>query len=157
MTTLSPHSSAFAGGQPIMPANPPKCRTCAGEGRVATDSAHTPWSQWTSSPLESALAAVVAGIVRPIDCPECHGTGEPRMTDLGQAFLILLQSIERDVVRANTSDLQELCSASREIQELIDSQRCDAASIEDAAKLIQVVVDRRIEDLQEAERWGDWK
>ncbi len=46
------------------------CRTCEGDGQIANTDEGEPWSVWTSLPLESSLA-VLAGIVRPIPCPDC--------------------------------------------------------------------------------------
>jgi hypothetical protein len=50
------------------------CARCAGCGQIANTESGEPWTAWTSLPLASA-AAVVAGIVRPIQCPACKGTG----------------------------------------------------------------------------------
>ena len=46
------------------------CRRCEGCGEIADDDEGTPWSYWRSLPLMSA-GAVLAGIVRPLPCPEC--------------------------------------------------------------------------------------
>lgn len=51
-----------------------ECPQCAGCGRIANDSDGTPWKYWAELPLQSAVA-VVAGIVRPLPCPRCNGTG----------------------------------------------------------------------------------
>jgi len=56
-----------------------KCQTCDGCGRVADTEDREPWTAWTSLPLHSA-AAVVLGIVRPITCPKCGGSGETKET-----------------------------------------------------------------------------
>ena len=53
-----------------------KCRQCDGCGKVADTNDQEPWTAWTSLPPQSAIA-VVAGIVKPIDCPICGGTGDP--------------------------------------------------------------------------------
>ena len=53
-----------------------KCRQCDGCGKVADTKDQEPWTAWTSLPLQSA-GAVVAGLVKPIECPACGGTGEP--------------------------------------------------------------------------------
>lgn len=52
-----------------------ECGTCAGCGRIANDDDRTPWKYWEELPVQSALA-VVAGIVRPLPCPDCRGTGK---------------------------------------------------------------------------------
>jgi hypothetical protein len=50
------------------------CRKCEGCGKIASDDEQTPWSRWLKLPLESSIA-VVAGLVTPLECPECEGTG----------------------------------------------------------------------------------
>lgn len=50
------------------------CPTCAGCGKVANDEDRTPWKHWLELPLESC-AAVIMGLVRAEDCPDCGGTG----------------------------------------------------------------------------------
>jgi len=52
-----------------------KCPKCDGCGKVATDDDQTPWSHWTSLPHASS-AAVLMGLVKPVPCPDCGGTGK---------------------------------------------------------------------------------
>lgn len=52
-----------------------KCDTCAGCGKIADDEDRTPWKYWLELPLGSS-AAVLMGLVKPIICPSCKGTGE---------------------------------------------------------------------------------
>jgi hypothetical protein len=52
-----------------------KCETCDGCGRLADTEDREPWTVWTSMPLHSSIA-VLLGIVRPIECPDCKGTGK---------------------------------------------------------------------------------
>lgn len=52
-----------------------KCLTCAGSGQVANDTDQTPWKYWAEIPFPENIA-VVAGIVRPVTCPKCGGSGE---------------------------------------------------------------------------------
>ena len=57
------------------------CSYCAGCGRVATSEAHEPWSAWEELPPGSDLA-VRTGLVRPVQCPVCGGTGKhPRTAE----------------------------------------------------------------------------
>lgn len=51
-----------------------KCDRCDGCGQLANDDDATPWKYWAELPSPSNLA-VVAGIVKPITCPECNGSG----------------------------------------------------------------------------------
>jgi RecJ-like exonuclease len=50
------------------------CQHCDGCGQIANDDEGTPWTFWVDLPVKSA-AAVILGLVRPIPCPKCHGTG----------------------------------------------------------------------------------
>ena len=52
-----------------------KCERCDGCGKLADTDEREPWSAWLDIPLGSSMA-VLAGIVKPIPCPECDGTGE---------------------------------------------------------------------------------
>lgn len=54
-----------------------KCGRCDGCGKIANDDDGTPWKYWLEIPLQSSLA-VLAGLVKPIECPECTGTGESK-------------------------------------------------------------------------------
>lgn len=51
-----------------------KCTKCDGCGKVADSDDEEPWTVWTSLPLHSSLA-VLMGLVKPKDCPECGGKG----------------------------------------------------------------------------------
>ncbi len=51
------------------------CLQCAGCGKIANDDEGTPWKYWLELPLHSSIAVLV-GIVRPIECPACHGIGQ---------------------------------------------------------------------------------
>ncbi len=51
------------------------CPRCNGCGYVANDDDGTPWSAWQKLPLESS-AAVLMGLVKPVECSACSGTGE---------------------------------------------------------------------------------
>ena len=52
-----------------------KCRRCDGCGKIANDSEGTPWSFWEALPPGSDMA-VKMGVVKPIECPDCRGTGD---------------------------------------------------------------------------------
>jgi hypothetical protein len=51
-----------------------KCQRCCGCGQIADSESGEPWSDWINLPINASFA-VLAGIVRPITCPECGGTG----------------------------------------------------------------------------------
>jgi hypothetical protein len=50
------------------------CGGCGGEGKVADTEEGGPWSHWANLPAGSN-AAVVLGVVKPIPCTSCKGTG----------------------------------------------------------------------------------
>ena len=52
-----------------------ECGRCAGCGKIANDDDGTPWKYWMELPMQSA-AAVMLGLVRPIPCPTCGGSGK---------------------------------------------------------------------------------
>ena len=52
-----------------------KCDRCDGCGKIADTEDGEPWTAWTSMPLRSSIA-VLAGLVKPVQCPDCKG-GEP--------------------------------------------------------------------------------
>lgn len=52
-----------------------KCTRCDGCGQLADSDAREPWTTWTSLPLQSS-AAVLLGMVKPIPCDVCEGTGQ---------------------------------------------------------------------------------
>jgi len=52
-----------------------KCQTCDGCGKIANDDDGTPWRAWEELPPGSDLS-VKLGIIKPITCSECGGTGE---------------------------------------------------------------------------------
>lgn len=54
-----------------------KCPACEGEGRVANTEDKEPWSAWETMPA-TAKAAIHLGLVRPVDCIPCGGTGRKR-------------------------------------------------------------------------------
>ena len=54
-----------------------KCTRCEGCGKIADTEEGEPWIAWACLPLGSD-AAVRMGIVKPIECPQCHGIGLDR-------------------------------------------------------------------------------
>ena len=52
-----------------------KCEKCDGCGKIASSEDQEPWTDWESLPPGSDLA-VRMGLVKPIVCPKCGGTGE---------------------------------------------------------------------------------
>lgn len=53
---------------------PVLCPRCDGCGKIADSDSGEAWSEWLALPVQSAVA-VVAGIVKPIPCPDCGGSG----------------------------------------------------------------------------------
>ena len=65
------------------------CTKCDGEGKIANTETGEPWSMWESLP-PGADAAVRMGLVAPIKCPRCGGTGRddgPKVIDLDNHML----------------------------------------------------------------------
>lgn len=56
-----------------------ECTRCAGCGKIANDDEGTPWKYWAELPVQSAVA-VIMGIVRPLPCTECGGSGKRSAT-----------------------------------------------------------------------------
>jgi hypothetical protein len=56
---------------------PDPCPQCLGWKRVANSDDGESWKFWAELPPPSNLA-VVAGLVKPVVCPRCHGTGRKK-------------------------------------------------------------------------------
>lgn len=56
------------------PTTPPPCVRCLGCGQVANSEDREPWSTWASLPAGSDLA-VRTGLVKPVPCDDCGGSG----------------------------------------------------------------------------------
>lgn len=52
-----------------------QCHRCEGCGKIDNGDDGAPWTLWERLPPGSDLA-VRLGMVRPIPCPECGGTGK---------------------------------------------------------------------------------
>jgi len=52
-----------------------QCGRCCGCGKIADSDSGEAWTFWEELPPGSDIA-VRLGIVKPIPCPECNGTGE---------------------------------------------------------------------------------
>jgi len=52
-----------------------KCMKCDGCGKVANTEEQESWLVWMNMPLKSS-GAVISGLVKPMICPECDGTGK---------------------------------------------------------------------------------
>ena len=78
---------------------PDKCRKCDGCGQVANTNRQEPWTAWTELPVRSAA---LAGLVRPIPCPECGGTGEAEAE---------AQAEPEDVAAEQAEVVEECCKA----------------------------------------------
>jgi hypothetical protein len=55
--------------------DPAKCPKCWGCGKVADTEDQEPWTAWEELPPGSDLA-VRAGLVKPLTCPVCDGSGK---------------------------------------------------------------------------------
>lgn len=52
-----------------------RCPRCQGCGKIANDDDGSPWTAWENLPPGSD-PAVKMGIVKPIECPSCNGSGK---------------------------------------------------------------------------------
>lgn len=52
-----------------------QCTKCLGCGKVANSDDQEPWSMWEDLPEQSKLAIRI-GLVAPMTCPRCGGSGE---------------------------------------------------------------------------------
>lgn len=52
-----------------------RCDRCDGCGKIASSKGGEPWTFWLNLPLKSA-AAVWLGLVKPLTCPDCKGSGK---------------------------------------------------------------------------------
>lgn len=53
---------------------PEKCPTCEGCGRIANSDHGESWTLWERLP-EASKVAVRLGLIKPIPCPTCKGSG----------------------------------------------------------------------------------
>jgi hypothetical protein len=58
----------------VDPGAKPKCQKCNGCGKIANSQQQEPWTYWENLPVKNAIA-IISGIVKPIECPTCKGTG----------------------------------------------------------------------------------
>lgn len=60
------------------------CPSCEGCGKVANDTDQTPWTHWINLPEQSKLA-IYMGLVHPVRCARCGGTGKVEATNEGKS------------------------------------------------------------------------
>lgn len=70
------------------------CERCDGCGKIADSDDGEAWTEWTSLPLHSAQA-VVLGIVKPIPCPVCNGSGDSP----GDPHAIEVAALREELIR----------------------------------------------------------
>lgn len=51
-----------------------ECERCRGDGRVADTEDQEPWKDWLELPARAATAMLL-GLVKPMPCPACNGSG----------------------------------------------------------------------------------
>lgn len=56
-----------------------KCTRCEGCGKLADTDEQEPWTAWAKLPLQSSMA-VLSGLVKPVLCMVCNGTGRVEKT-----------------------------------------------------------------------------
>lgn len=71
-----------------------RCQKCLGWKRVADSDDQESWKYWAELPAQAAIA-VQLGIVKPIECPRCNGTGaEPNVDVMALAGAMMTQMAE---------------------------------------------------------------
>lgn len=112
-----------------------KCSRCDGCGQIANNADGDPWTAWSELPPGSDLS-VRLGLVKPISCPSCGGTGKVQ---------IRTQANE-DVVSAENGTMDRI----RELQPLADELARARAKFPGNNYLIDALA----EELGEASRSG---
>lgn len=73
---------------------PDACQKCVGWKQIANDEEQSAWKYWAELPPPSNLS-VQLGLVFPIDCPRCHGTGkEPSAAELRAGLVEAMGKLE---------------------------------------------------------------
>jgi len=72
---------------------PDACQQCLGWKRVANDDERSSWKHWAELPAPENIA-VRLGLVYPVECPRCQGSGRER-ADEAQAFDLQGAAIKR--------------------------------------------------------------
>lgn len=103
---------------------PDACQRCLGWKKIANSDDGESWKYWAELPSPENLA-VQLGVVFPIDCPRCQGTGrEPSVADrqsrLTQA-LVGLQAAWDALERCTDEFEPQDMSACTEYRDMIDN------------------------------------
>jgi hypothetical protein len=73
---------------------PDACQKCLGWKQIANDDDQTSWKDWAELPPPSNIA-VQLGLVFPIDCPRCQGSGkEPSAAERGLRLQTTLAALQ---------------------------------------------------------------
>ena len=70
-----------------------ECKNCLGCGKITDDGDGTPWKHWLELSIESSLAAL-SGLVKPLDCPVCNGTGR-ELTEIEEFISVQFSKYEK--------------------------------------------------------------
>lgn len=106
--------------------DPKRCPRCQGCGKIANDDDGSPWTAWENLPPGSD-AAVKMGIVKPIECPSCLGTGKPpTRTLLDPALEVPAADAEREWTAAERVRAF-LAARSKETEAEVDLSRARKA------------------------------
>lgn len=94
---------------------PVKCQRCRGCGQLADSDDREPWTDWTSLPLQSS-AAVLMGLVKPIPCDGCGGTGYAETREGGEGSGKTASAACRDGSKPGSAELEPGCGPTTPVE-----------------------------------------
>jgi hypothetical protein len=133
----------------VRPETWPKCGRCDGCGKIASGDEGAPWSTWMAMPVQSSLA-VLAGIVKPLPCPTCGGSGK-QTAEARIAVLEAELARAREALSIMQGETKRRCDAEAELAQA--RALADKYTLKwDAEKVARVAAGRRADALEKALR-----
>lgn len=103
---------------------PDPCRHCLGWKKIANSTDGESWKYWAELPSPENLAVVI-GVVFPVDCPRCQGTGkEPSAAERSarlQTTLAALQAAWEHVSSCTDEFGHDAANACAEYRDQLDT------------------------------------
>lgn len=128
------------------------CSKCRGCGQIADDDDGTPWTFWAELKFPENMS-IVAGLVKPIPCPSCKGTGGRIAADKGNrvnAIVGQILAIAGGAMTVPIADIQDVLQdidAQHTVMPILDptKYRAVATDLSDNQELIQAFYNFRRE------------